>query len=86
MRSHRCPEGSPPLHVWGTSSSSWWFSLVPRVLFSSSVLNLCELVALRPDLAGLKKVLYFHENQLVYPVRQHKERDFQYGYNQLLSW
>ncbi|XP_056879976.1 glycosyltransferase-like domain-containing protein 1 isoform X2 [Takifugu flavidus] len=47
-----------------------------RVLFSSSVLNLCELVALRPDLARLKKVLYFHENQLVYPVRQDKERDF----------
>ncbi|XP_051815126.1 glycosyltransferase-like domain-containing protein 1 isoform X2 [Acanthochromis polyacanthus] len=57
-----------------------------RVLFSSSVLNLCELVALRPDLARLKKVLYFHENQLVYPVRKDQERDFQYGYNQVLSW
>ncbi|KAM8749224.1 tRNA-queuosine alpha-mannosyltransferase isoform 5-T5 [Acanthopagrus schlegelii] len=57
-----------------------------RVLFCSSVLNLCELVALRPDLARLKKVLYFHENQLVYPVRKDQERDFQYGYNQILSW
>ncbi|KAL6100323.1 gtdc1 [Pungitius sinensis] len=56
-----------------------------RVLFSSSVLNLCELVALRPDLAHLKKVLYFHENQLLYPVRKDQERDFQYGYNQVLS-
>ncbi|XP_029937082.1 tRNA-queuosine alpha-mannosyltransferase isoform X2 [Myripristis murdjan] len=56
-----------------------------RVLFTSSVLNLCELVALRPDLASLKKVLYFHENQLVYPVRKVQERDFQYGYNQVLS-
>ncbi|TNN69518.1 Glycosyltransferase-like domain-containing protein 1-like [Liparis tanakae] len=56
-----------------------------RVLFCSSVLNLCELVALRPDLARLKKVLYFHENQLVYPVRKDQERDFQYGYNQVLS-
>ncbi|KAM7408006.1 hypothetical protein PAMA_003643 [Pampus argenteus] len=56
-----------------------------RVLFSSSVLNLCELVALRPDLARLKKVLYFHENQLVYPVRKDQDRDFQYGYNQVLS-
>lgn len=62
-----------------------FFSLF-RVLFSSSVLNLCELVALRPDLARLKKVLYFHENQLVYPVRKDQERDFQYGYNQVLSW
>ncbi|XP_075871974.1 tRNA-queuosine alpha-mannosyltransferase isoform X2 [Nelusetta ayraudi] len=56
-----------------------------RVLFCSSVLNLCELVALRPDLARLKKVLYFHENQLVYPVQKDQERDFQYGYNQILS-
>lgn len=47
---------------------------------------MCELVALRPDLACLKKVLYFHENQLVYPVRKDQERDFQYGYNQVLSW
>lgn len=64
---------------------NFFFSLF-RVLFSSSVLNLCELVALRPDLARLKKVLYFHENQLVYPVRKDQERDFQYGYNQVLSW
>ncbi|XP_078377425.1 tRNA-queuosine alpha-mannosyltransferase-like isoform X2 [Oculina patagonica] len=55
------------------------------VLFASSVLNLAELVALRPDLAQLKKVLYFHENQLIYPVRKHQDRDFQYGYNQILS-
>lgn len=57
-----------------------------RVLFCSSVLNLCELVALRLDLACLHKVLYFHENQLVYPVRKQQERDFQYGYNQIISW
>ncbi|KAK7110495.1 tRNA-queuosine alpha-mannosyltransferase-like isoform X2 [Littorina saxatilis] len=56
-----------------------------RVLFSSSVLNLVELVALRPDLASLHKVLYFHENQLQYPVRKQKDRDFQYGYNLILS-
>ena len=58
----------------------------PRTLFASSVLNLCELVALRPDLASLHKVLYCHENQLVYPVRKQQERDFQFGYNQILSW
>ncbi|XP_075037034.1 tRNA-queuosine alpha-mannosyltransferase [Mixophyes fleayi] len=56
-----------------------------RVLFTSSVLNLAELVALRTDLGKLKKVLYFHENQLIYPVRKSQERDFQYGYNQILS-
>ncbi|XP_057256235.1 glycosyltransferase-like domain-containing protein 1 isoform X2 [Pezoporus wallicus] len=56
-----------------------------RILFASSVLNLAELTALRPDLGKLKKVLYFHENQLVYPVQKCQERDFQYGYNQILS-
>ncbi|XP_071666821.1 tRNA-queuosine alpha-mannosyltransferase isoform X9 [Patagioenas fasciata] len=56
-----------------------------RVLFASSVLNLAELVALRRDLGKLKKVLYFHENQLAYPVQKCQERDFQYGYNQVLS-
>ncbi|XP_073236068.1 tRNA-queuosine alpha-mannosyltransferase-like isoform X4 [Porites lutea] len=54
-------------------------------MFVSSVLNLAELVALRPDFAQLKKVLYFHENQLIYPVRKQQDRDFQYGYNQILS-
>ncbi|XP_037769037.1 glycosyltransferase-like domain-containing protein 1 isoform X9 [Chelonia mydas] len=56
-----------------------------RILFASSVLNLTELIALRPDLGKLKKVLYFHENQLAYPVQKCQERDFQYGYNQILS-
>ncbi|XP_040003905.1 glycosyltransferase-like domain-containing protein 1 [Xiphias gladius] len=76
---------------WKARTAALYFSqTIPtcptyRVLFSSSVLNLCELVALRPDLARLKKVLYFHENQLVYPVRKDQERDFQYGYNQVLS-
>ncbi|XP_073983206.1 tRNA-queuosine alpha-mannosyltransferase isoform X2 [Rhodnius prolixus] len=55
------------------------------VLFTSSVLNLAELVALRRDLDACKKVVYFHENQLVYPVRQKKDRDFQYGYNETLT-
>ncbi|GAB5575640.1 glycosyltransferase-like domain-containing protein 1 isoform X5 [Prionailurus iriomotensis] len=57
----------------------------PWILFASSVLNLTELTALRPDLGKLKKILYFHENQLVYPVKKCQERDFQYGYNQILS-
>ncbi|XP_029386901.1 tRNA-queuosine alpha-mannosyltransferase isoform X2 [Echeneis naucrates] len=76
---------------WRARTAALYFSqIIPacasyRVLFSSSVLNLCELLALRPDLAHLKKVLYFHENQLVYPVRKDQERDFQYGYNQILS-
>ncbi|KAM6984983.1 tRNA-queuosine alpha-mannosyltransferase [Aplochiton taeniatus] len=77
-------------HWRARTSALFFMQAIPaspayRVLFTSSVLNLCELLALRPDLVGLKKVLYFHENQLVYPVRKDQERDFQYGYNQVLS-
>lgn len=56
-----------------------------KKLFCTSVLNLAELMALRPDLSSLHKVIYFHENQLIYPVRKQQDRDFQYGYNQILS-
>lgn len=60
--------------------------LMCRSLFLSATMNLCDLLALRDDLKHLKKVLYFHENQLVYPVRKQQDRDFQFGYNQILSW
>lgn len=61
------------------------------VLLCSSVLNLAEFLALRGDLKPAKTIVYFHENQLVYPVQtssssSDKEvRDFQYGYNQILT-
>lgn len=79
---------------WRSRTAALHFStIIPTIdkqefstLFTSSVLNLAELMALRPDLAQLHKVLYFHENQLIYPKQQQKQRDFQYGYNQILSW
>lgn len=57
-----------------------------KTLFCSSVLSLAELLGLRPDLQALKKIVYFHENQLIYPKQQIKERDFQFGYNQITTW
>jgi len=76
---------------WRARTSALYFAeTIPhdhsfKILFASSVLNLAELIGLRPDLNQLKKVLYFHENQLIYPVRKQQERDFQYGYNQIIS-
>jgi len=55
------------------------------ILFTSSVLSLAELVGIRPDLACLRKVVYFHENQLCYPVQTIKDRDYQFGYNQVTT-
>lgn len=76
---------------WRARSSALYFSqVIPqdhgyRVLFTSSVLSLAELIGIRPDLATCRKVVYFHENQLIYPVREVKERDCQYGLNEILT-
>lgn len=58
-----------------------------KYLFTSSIVNLAELISLRSDLRSLKKMVYFHENDLVYPKQneKHEQRDFQYGYNQILT-
>ena len=47
------------------------------VLLTSSVLPLAEFIGVCPTLASAKKVIYFHENQLVYPVQEIKNRDVQ---------
>ncbi|XP_055372515.1 glycosyltransferase-like domain-containing protein 1-like isoform X2 [Condylostylus longicornis] len=76
---------------WRQRTSALYFSqMIPiehqyLILFTSSVLNLAELLGVRPDLVKCKKLVYFHENQLVYPVREVKERDCQYGLNQIMT-
>jgi len=69
------------------------------VLLATSTLNLAEFLclwsfdrstlwhpwpALRPDFLPCRKLYYFHENQLNYPVREEKERDFQLGWIQVV--
>jgi len=54
------------------------------VLFCSDMLNLAEFVALAPaGIAELPKIIYFHENQLTYPVRVEDERDYQFAMTNL---
>ena len=50
------------------------------VVFCSDMLNLAEFSGLAPRaLAQVATVVYFHENQLTYPVRFESERDYQFG-------
>ena len=56
------------------------------VLFCSDMLNLAEFVAVAPAQVGrLARVVYFHENQLTYPVRAEDERDYQFAMTNLTS-
>jgi len=56
------------------------------LLFCSDMLNLAEFAALAPvEIARLPKVIYFHENQLTYPVRFESERDCHFVMTNLTS-
>jgi glycosyltransferase involved in cell wall biosynthesis len=58
----------------------------PDVLFASSMVNLPAYLALTRDiLSETPVVLYFHENQLTYPIRPGTERDYTYAYINYLS-
>ena len=58
----------------------------PDLLFASSMVNLPAFLALTRDLfAAVPAVLYFHENQLTYPLREKEPRDFTYAYVNYLS-
>lgn len=86
---------------WRLMASSLHFAAaIPRsgairVLFATSMVNLAEMLGLRPDLNSrrVRKILYFHENQLTYPVqrgeasgkRKVAAEDFQIGWAQVLS-
>lgn len=51
-----------------------------ELVFASDMLNLAEFRGLAPhEIAQLPAVVYFHENQLTYPVRHSEERDLHFG-------
>jgi len=56
------------------------------IIFCSDMLNLAELTGLLPpSWQQLPKVVYFHENQLTYPVRFESERDYQFVFTNLTT-
>ncbi len=62
------------------------------VLFCSDMLNLAEFLGLTraistpsPRGGRLPSVVYFHENQLTYPVRQESERDWHFAFTNVTT-
>ncbi len=56
------------------------------LLFCSDMLNLAEFFGLAPkEIRDLPSLLYFHENQLTYPVRVEDERDYQFAMTNMTS-
>lgn len=55
-------------------------------LFCTDMLNLAEFRGLAPDrFRDLATVIYFHENQLTYPVREQHERDLHFAMTNITS-
>ena len=64
-----------------SSNSQRW-----DVLFCSDMLNLAEFLGLAPlEVRQMPAVVYFHENQLTYPVRHETERDHHYVMTNMTS-
>ena len=58
----------------------------PDVIFATDMVNVPAFLALTRDfLADTPIVLYFHENQLTYPLKEDQERDYTYAYINYLS-
>ena len=56
------------------------------LLFCSDMLNLPEFKGLAyPKFSQIPSIIYFHENQLTYPVQNENERDYHYAYTNFLS-
>jgi len=53
------------------------------VLLASGMLSLAELAGALPRLAAVPKVVYFHENQLAYPVPKGEAPDVHFGFTNL---
>ncbi|CAK9060724.1 Glycosyltransferase-like domain-containing protein 1-like [Durusdinium trenchii] len=86
---------------WRMLVSSWFFKEeIPKVaperasdttVLFVSMLNVAELVGLRPDLAATRKVVFMHENQLEYPSSNEEaskskgQASFNLVWNQVVS-
>lgn len=64
----------------------WNAGFEPDLILATDMVNLPAFLALtRPHLSSTPVVLYFHENQLTYPLPDDESRDYTYGYINYLS-
>jgi glycosyltransferase involved in cell wall biosynthesis len=47
--------------------------------------NLCEFKGLKSEYAKIPSVMYFHENQLTYPVEDDSQRDYHLAFSQFMA-
>ena len=57
----------------------------PDLILASDMLNLPTFLTLTSDLANVPVALYFHENQLTYPLQPGEKRDLHYGFTNFVS-
>ena len=55
------------------------------VLFASDFLDLATFLGLRPDWARKPRLVYFHENQLTYPLQDESLRDYHYAFTNITT-
>lgn len=68
------------------SMQAWEEGFHPDVIFASDMVNLPAFLSLtRPMLSDTPTVMYFHENQLTYPIPEGESRDRAYGMINYLS-
>ncbi len=83
---------SPRKWKWRMRGGAWVLAEKAKaiepcdVLFVSDFLDLPAFLALGPKwLRDCRKIVYFHENQLTYPVRVENERDLHFGLTNIES-
>ncbi len=76
---------------WRMRGAAMWLAgrlpdFEPELLLASDYLDLASFCSfLPPHLARLPRAVYFHENQLTYPLDAHTWRDYQYGLTNITS-
>ncbi|XP_028158936.1 glycosyltransferase-like domain-containing protein 1-like [Ostrinia furnacalis] len=81
----------PTKWEWRSRCSAMYLAeIIPRdhsyeILFCSSVLPLAELIGIRPDLAHLFKIVYFHENHLELTLYPYEDLNYHLGHSEIMT-